>query len=79
MVVAATETLSTLMHNNNENNNKIAMTNSHLDVEMSPTVNIDDLINSKDMLPLELSTIQKFYSGCNILITGGTGFLGKSE
>lgn len=27
----------------------------------------------------ELTSMQKFYNGTNVFITGGTGFLGKSK
>lgn len=38
------------------------------------------LANSQLIMDEEPFTpIQKFYDNCNIFITGGTGFLGKSE
>lgn len=39
--------------------------------------NVDQLITDIDE---ESSTpIQQFYANCNIFVTGGTGFLGKSK
>jgi hypothetical protein len=66
---------SASIHNNNYQNK---MTQIPFGNTMSPTINIDD-IDINNTLPLELSTVQQFYYGCNILITGGTGFLGKSK
>lgn len=40
------------------------------------------LANNNNQLIMDeeaLTPIQKFYDNCNIFITGGTGFLGKSK
>lgn len=47
---------------------------------MPPTIN--HLPNCNGSLIMEeesMTPIQKFYDNCNVFITGGTGFLGKSE
>lgn len=48
------------------------------------TVNLDLISNNNNNNQLiideeSFTPIQKFYDNCNIFITGGTGFLGKSE
>lgn len=40
------------------------------------------LVNNNNQLIMDgelFTPIQKFYDNCNIFITGGTGFLGKSK
>lgn len=37
------------------------------------------VIDSPAAVDLKLTEIQQFYDRCNVFITGGTGFLGKSE
>lgn len=47
---------------------------------MSPTINHLPNCNGSVVMDEESMTpIQKFYDNCNVFITGGTGFLGKSE
>lgn len=39
-----------------------------------PNINGSVIMDEESMTP-----IQKFYDNCNVFITGGTGFLGKSK
>lgn len=46
------------------------------------TETIPTLINNNNQLIMDeeaLTPIQRFYDNCNIFVTGGTGFLGKSK
>lgn len=40
---------------------------------------INDMLSMKDQsdIDIEISDVTEFYDGCNVLITGGSGFLGK--
>lgn len=47
---------------------------------MPPTINHLPNCNGSVIMDEECMTpIQKFYDNCNVFITGGTGFLGKSK
>lgn len=40
---------------------------------------IDDMLNMKDQsnIDIGISDVTDFYDGCNVLVTGGSGFIGK--
>lgn len=58
---------------------------STIDTVVPPMAKASDnvtLANNSNQLIMDedpFTPIQKFYDNCNIFITGGTGFLGKSK
>lgn len=46
-------------------------------IEVSFDVQANNITNLQDVENLNLTNIQKFYSGAHVFVTGGTGFLGR--
>lgn len=72
-MVKVTNNNNNIMNNINNNNNNSSCADS---------VTTATLANNNNQLIMdeELTTpIQRFYDNCNIFVTGGTGFLGKSK
>lgn len=68
--------------NNNNINNNINNNNNNNSTSCADSVTTATLANNNNQLIMDeelFTPIQRFYDGCNIFITGGTGFLGKSK